>query len=306
MSGGSTPQDNSVQLEQMREDSASKAQAAQDQKDQQRKADLAALRGQSISNAGNTANSYFASRGLVPGDYSADIQREVNQLAGGIAPDDPNPGSYFNNVGELAYNDAKTARVNQFMRDLDRIMPANFEQSRIGDNITDPTETAIDAEQRSNADAIVRNMLNRGVITNTGFSAAEKNLDTQDYGVKARLNQIGQGVVAQGRQGLSDIGNKARSAASNYDLGQQFDPYSYGTQLDANFSDFMKNLDTNMRGQVTGNLFDTSGLAAVAGSAQGGQNTAFNPDALAGIVTTDDEEKKKKDQSRQAASTGVF
>jgi hypothetical protein len=150
--------------------------------------------------------------------------------------------------------------------------------------IDDPYLAGIDAEQRGNADSIIKNMLDRGVITATGYGAAQGDLDRQEAGVKSKLNEFGTGVVAGGQQQLRDVANNARTTAGTLQLGQQFDPNSYGSQADQVFNDFINTLGDQIRSKVTGNMFNTTGLAALAGAAQGAGNTAFNPAAAAGII----------------------
>ena len=302
MSSPAPAKDNSVELAQMQQAAAEKA-AAQERQDAADKATkLAALRSNAATGAKGSAESYFTEQGLVPGDYESQIQNQINQILSGISPDDPNPGAYFSNIGETAYGSAQDAQRNKYSRTLDTLFPANFETARISDTTDDPTIGAIDAEQRQSADAILRNMLARGVITDTGFTAGEAGLDKQEPGVRARLNEIGGTELATGRSKLTGIANTGRQAASTYKLGASFDPYSYGSQVDQAFADFMNNLGGSIRAKAPGNLFDTSGLASIAGAGSGAQNTKFDPNALAGVVDSTDDEKNRLNN----AGTSIF
>jgi len=285
MSSPSPPPDNSLAVEQQREQAAKDAQAVQDQKDAQAKADLAALRTSSAASGTNAAKSYFQSQGLDPGQYTTDIDSEISNILAGISPTDPNPGAQFLDVGQRIFNNATTANQNKASRGLDTLFPGNFETSRVNNTTVDPFIQSIDAEQRGSADSIIQNMLARGVITAAGKTAAESELDRQNPGVLAKLGEIGTGTVATEQQSLRDIANKARTNASTLKLGTSFDPGTYGNEADTNFTDFINNLGTTLRGKVgSSNLFNTTGLAAIAGAGQGAQNLPFDPNAQAGIV----------------------
>lgn len=300
MSGSSPPPDNSVQVKQMEIDEAARQQAAQDKKDAEAKAALQALRGNVRTNAGNQVNQFFSQQGLDPSQYSSDINSYLDSILSGISPDDPNPGSYFKDAGQSAFNQFQGAARAKAGTQLDRIFSPNYETKRIPFTLDDPYLDSIEAEQRSSADDIVRNMLDRGVITQSGFNAAEADLDKQSAGVKSRLNELGTTAIAGGQQSLRDIANQARQDAANLNLGTTFDPYSYSGEADQAFNDFINNLGTNIRAKITGNMFNTTGLGAIAGAAQGAGNTAYNPAAAAGLSadatsdSTDDKDKQKE------------
>lgn len=306
--GGGFPPDNSVQVEQMQEASAQAAQERQDKIDAQNKSDLAAARGQAIDSGTSSAKNYFTQQGLDPNDYATQIANEINSLSSGIAPNDPNPGSYFKDAGALAYDAAQTGQRTQYGKAIDKFAPSNFEYTRIPGTEDDPILAAILGEKRNSADAIVQNMLNRGVITQSGYNADEQALDKQSPTVQSQLNEIGSLALENGRSSLRDVANRGRSAASTYTLGTSFDPYSYSSQIDSAFSDFINSLGTNIRGKAAAPLFDTSGLAAIAGAGSGAQNTKFDPNALAGIIAgnTDQNTTDSSDPNRQVTGTSVF
>jgi hypothetical protein len=306
--GGGVPQDNSVQLEQMREAQANRQQARQDALDKQNATKLANLRTAARGAGGSEANAYFQSQGLDPSSYEGQIQQKLNDIAAGISDTDPNPSSYYKDVGQQVYDAATSAGRATAQTGLDRVFPTNFDYTRIPTTAADPTVNAIEAEQRQTAENYLNNLKARGVITDAGYSAGEKNLDTQSAGVLARLQEIGSGALATGRQSLDDIRNQAYNAASNLKLGQSFDPSSYSSQLDTAYNNFINNLGTTIRGKVgTANLFDTSGLGAIAGAGQFGQNTAYDPKAIAGIMgNTTDTTDNSTSQANRTGATGVF
>ena len=302
MSGGGQPQDRSVELRQLELDAAERERQRQEAATTARNAELAQLRSSATTGARGSAQNYFTQQGLVPGDYENDITAEINNILSSIAPNDPNPGSYFAGVGERAYGTAQTGQRNRAMRDLDRIFQPNMEYTRIPDTTDDPIIAAINAESRTEADTYLQNLLSRGVINETGFSAGGTALDKMAPGVMAILNEIGMGELETGRQGIREGTNRARSTASNLNLGQSFDPYAQSTQVDQQFSDWLSNLGTSFRGKTSGKtLYDTSGLGGVAGAGQGAQNLKFDPKALAGIFATEEEE-----QDPRLAPTSVF
>jgi len=284
MSAPDAPPDNTLAVESMREQQQREAQARQDTLDAQHRTELAALRSGAGTSARGSASRYFEDQGLDPTQYQGSIDDRINEILGSIAPDDPNPGSYFKNVGQDVYNTDETQYRNKNERTLSNLFPTNFETGKISDSLDDPILAGILGEQRGSADNIVNNMLKRGVITDAGKSAASADLDRQSFSVQDRLRELGASTLASGRQGLTDVANRGRQAASTLNLGQSFDPYSYSSDVDKAFNDFIGNLSGSIRAKVPGSLFNTSSLAAIAGAGQGAQNTAFNPAALAGII----------------------
>lgn len=283
MSSPSMPPDNSMQVQQMQNDRADAAQKAQDAKDLQTKNDLAGLRTTAQSQGTQSAQDWFQQQGLDPAAHQQDISSTINSILGGIPQNDPNPGGYFKDVGATVGQNVQKSQQAAAGRSLDQLFAPDFQTQRLPFTLDDPYLKGVDAEQRSTADQTVKNMLDRGTITPTGYAAAETDLGNQDAGVMSRLNEIGTGLISSGQQSLLDEANKGRTAASTLNIDQPFNASTFGNEVDRLTNEFIGNLGQNIRSRVTGNLFNTAGLGALAGAAQGAQNTAFDPNAAAAI-----------------------
>lgn len=294
MSSSSPPPDNSMQIRQMELDEERRQQAAREAKDAQHKTELGNLRSSARQAAGGSVNQFFTGQGVDPSQYTGDINAFLDNILAGINPSDENPANYFKDAGQSVYNQVETGARAKANTGLDRIFAPSFETKRIPFTLDDPYLDSIQAEQRSTADDIIKNMLDRGVITDTGYGAAQRDLDKQAAGVKSQLNEIGTTTLAGGQQKLKDVANQARQDASTLRVGQAFDPNAYSADADQVFNDFINNLGSSIRAKVTGNMFNTTGLAALAGAAQGAGNTAFNPAAAQGIIKEDDDEDENK------------
>lgn len=285
MSAPSAPPDNSLAVEQAQEAAAATAKQQSDAKAASDAANLAALRTSSAANATKATNDYFTGAGLDPTAYSSGIDSQISQMLNGISPTDPNPGSTFTNAPTDVFNALQSQGQNKNVNAVNALFPANFQNTKVPQNIVDPEINSIESTQYNSADDIIKNMLARGVITPTGQASAEAELQRQTPGVISQLQTLGQGTVASEQQALSDIANNAKQTAQTTPLGTAFDPSTYGTEADQNFNDFVNNLSTTLQGKVTGNLFNTTGLAAIAGAGQGAGNTNFDPTAAGGVIS---------------------
>lgn len=288
MSAPSPPPDNSLAVEQSRQQAAKEAQAAADAKELAHKQELAGLRSAARTGATGSVNNYFASRGLNPENYAGSIESQLNDILSGISPTEENPGAAFKGAGQSIYDILQTGERTKATDQLNRMFSPNYEMTRVPFTLDDPYLSGVEAEQYSDADKIIKNMLDRGVLTTSGYNAAAQDLEGQRAGVRSRLNEIGTGLLSGEQQKLRDIANTARQTAGGLQLGQDFDPYSYSSQADQSFSDFINTLGDQIRAQVPGKLFNTAGLAAIGGAGQGAGNTAYNPQAAQGIIQQDD------------------
>jgi hypothetical protein len=294
MSAPSPPPDNSLAVEQSRQQAAKDAQAAQDAKDKAAADQLAGLRTSSRGAATGTVDDYFSSQGVDPSQYAGSIESQLNNIMSGISPTDPNPGASFTGAGQSIYNNLQTAGQTKAANQLNQVFSPNFEMNRVPFTLDDPYLAGVESEQYSDADKVIKNMLDRGVLTSSGYQSAQQDLQGQEAGVKSRLNEIGTGLLSGEQQKLRDISNTARQTAGNLQLGQSFDPYSYSSQADQSFNDFIGSLGDQIRAQVPGKLFNTAGLAAIGGAGQGAGNTAYNPQAAAGIIDNTDQTDTSK------------
>ncbi len=300
MSGSSPPPDNSMQVEQMRQNAAREERERVAQEQEKKRAQLGELRTSSRQGAGGTVRNYFSQMGIDPEKYGGSIDSQLNNIMSGISPEDENPGAAFTNAGQTIYDTLQTGERAKYGNQLNQIFAPEWEMRRVGMTLDDPYLAGVEGEQYAEADKIIKNMLDRGVLTSGGYTSAQGDLEKQRAGVKSRLNEIGTGLLTKEQQDLRDISNRAKQSASTLQLGSSFDPYSYQGEADADFNDFISTLGDQIRAQVPGQLFNTAGLAAIGGAGQGLGNTAFNPGAAGGNTedqTIDDEDDTKNPNS---------
>jgi hypothetical protein len=305
MSAPSPPPDNSLAVEQMRQDAAKQAKADQDAKDLAHKQELAGLRTSARGSATGSVGDYFSTHGVDPEKYQGSIASQLNNMLSGISPTDENPGAAFSNAGATIYDTLQTGERTKNMSALDRMFAPNFETQRVPFTLDDPYLKGVEEEQYADADTIIKNMMDRGVLTSSGYGAAQKDLENQRAGVRSRLNEVGTGLLTKEQQSLRDIANRGRQTAGQLQLGQQFDPFSYQSEADQSFTDFIGSLGDQIRAGLPGKLFNTAGLAAIGGAGQGAGNTAYNP-AAAGGIATDKKPDDTTDDTAPANPNSIF
>lgn len=289
MSGGSAPKDNSVQLASMEQAAAREERARKEASDLQARQRWEQQLGSTFSSATDQAKQYFQSRGLDPSQYEGYIQTAANKARSGVPDLAANPGTYFDNLGAQVYDELQGGKRAEYLRGINTVAPDGFANSRITNDVDDPFIDSILQEQRGSAEGYLRNMLDRGTVTQSGFDAGLQDIEQQGYGARARLNEVSLGELEKGRSSLSNIANRGRTAASNFELGGSFDPFSYGSEIDSTAADFFANLGNNIRAVAPKALFNTAGLANIAGAAQGQQNLPFMPSS--GMPANDDEDE---------------
>jgi len=181
----------------------------------------------------------------------------------------------------------------------------------IPDTYDDELANTIYGEQRSKADDYISNLIKRNVITDTGAAAARKDLDTQGAKVRTSLQGIGDTLLGQERSKLGGIVDTGRQRASTLGVNEAFDFSPYDTQVQSSLTDFGSKFGDSFRANLPGDLFDTSHLGSIAGGAQGAQNLAFDPNALAGLgtgggSTTDEDDPYAGQKPVQKRTSTVF
>jgi hypothetical protein len=243
----------------------------------------------------SSAEDYFRSMGLDPSLYSGDISSAISNTRAGI-PTGGNIAGAFSGVGQSVYDNLTNALRSQSLSGVEGLNVPD-----VADTSDDAIIEKILAEQQGGANDYATNLLKRGVVTDAGFNAAKGDIGRQSDVARGLLSQLGDTLLGGERSSLEGILNSGKEAASTLRLGQSFDPSKYGTDLTSSFDNFMKGLEGSFRTQAPKNLFDTSGLASIAGQAQGPQNLAFAPKAVYGGG-----EEDQTDEEKSRAATTVF
>lgn len=304
MCGGKAPADNSHRAAQIEAQERREAREAEER----RKAEERQLFENNLSAAYSTgisgAQDYFSSQGLDPNEYIAAIQSDANSARSRVPDLDGSPGTYFENLGASTFDRLQEAERAKAQRGIDTYAREGFATNRIANDADDPFLAAIIEEQFTDSDDYIRNALDRGVITQQGYDSALEELSGQRAGANARIQDIGLAELERGRGLLRDHATTARQGASQLRLGDGFDPYSYQANIDRTQADFFANLGANLRANAPENLFDTSGLLGIAGAAQGAQNTAFDPNGVAGLLDDDEDvDDDDEDEGENSAFT---
>jgi hypothetical protein len=288
MSAPSPPADNSLAVEQSRIAAEDRRRAEEKAAADQKKQELAGMRTSARTGASGAVKNYFTGRGVDPSKYEGSIEEQLNTILGGISPTDETPGQAFSNAGASIWDTLQSGERMKAQNQLNTMFAPNFETKRVPWTLDDPYLSNIEQEQFTDADSIIKNMLDRGVLTTSGYDAAKKDLENQRPGARTRLNEVGTGILAGEQQKLRDVANTARQTAGDLQLGSSFDPYTYASEADQGFTDFLSGLGDQIRTGLPGKLFNTAGLAAIGGAGQGAGNTAYNPKAATGVLGEDE------------------
>lgn len=320
MCGGGAPEDHSAEVAQIQADAEEKARLAAEE-ERRRQEELAkaeeakkeqtfnsALTG-GYQGAIQSAKQYFTSQGVNWQDYANAVRQQAQATRGTVPFLDANPGSYFTGLGQDVFNQEQEGYRTKSLNTLKQLFNPTFSTDRVADTADDDIINAILGEQKTEAQKYIDNLLARGVITDAGYQGALKNLENQSAGAKSTLSTLGTNLLTKERGDLDNLVTSAQQQASNLSLGDIFDPFSYKSKANKSIQDFLAGLSDSLRGAAPTNLFDTSGLANVAGAAQGAQNTPFDPNALAGVfdsMDNKDDEEKKTNAGSFAASGSPF
>lgn len=309
MSGGSSSQpmvqDNSVQVERMRQDAARQEQARQDAEKARLEQEFNVNLGNAVTGAKTTGQNYAGSRGLDPTSMDSVIDRIISDAKLKVPKGDSNPGSYFtSDLFSTGFANEETNRRAGYTGQVNNKFNAGYDRNLIGDTSDDAILDAILGEQRASAEKQLQFNRARGVINDTGYNEAQNRFSGQEAAARSTLGSIGDAVLGTVRGGLNDIKGEAGSAASSWNLGNSdfsVDPY-WGRA-----NEYATTAKTGLEGKVRSavgstQLFDIPSILAAAGTAQGPINltTAQQVDGTPGF------ESKKTKNERGLGSTGAF
>lgn len=238
------------------------------------------------------------------------INQELQRVAAGIPQLDPNPGSYFqDDFASLIMNKERDKYRNQYTSAVESIAPFGFEKQQIADTSDDAILNAILGERYQTAAQQVQNAFARGNLNEQGFGTAQKLLDQQKQTGSAKLTEIGNAILGNDRSQLLDTSDTYRGRASNFELGQQFDPSSLQSALEGLRSEQTSTLEGRIRG-AAGNekFFDAPGILNSAGATQGAYNpaTGSNASGPGSLLASLTQRNQERDKERGVGSQGVF
>lgn len=226
------------------------------------------------TNKGRTGiNEAFTKYGLDPAKYGTNIEgRIASTLAGipGTAQD--NFDTYFSGLGDKLLTDLENPYRQTAKDAFTAKMPKDWVPLTADDALID----SILGEQRTEANTFLKNMLDRGSITQSGYDAAFGDLDRQAGLGKPQLSEIGTGLINAGEANIDAEQAKKLSGYDALKFDQPYDVAGDFAGLNKLATDFIGTLGEGIKANLgTKKLFNTSGLGAIAGAAQGGQNTTF-------------------------------
>jgi len=243
-------------------------------------------------------------RGLDAGQYSNEIEQMLNSIRGQVPQNDTNPGSYFanQNIADLVLNNATTNQRTQYSNQVNNLFGNDYANQRVNSSLDDNYINAILGEQYDPALQQIQRAFERGTINDQGFQTAMNSLNNQKTTAQASLQQTGGGLLQAIRDSLSGVGNEARNAASNYQLGTTFDPNSYTGRADTIYNEGIGGLEGNLRNAIGGQqFFDIGSILNQGKTAQGTANNSNR--ALFDAFAADEQDKNKQ---RGLGTQGVF
>ena len=184
MSGGGAPPDNSLAVEQQREQAQKEAQAAADAKAEAHKGGLANLRAQARGGATGSVDDYFSSQGVDPTQYAGSIESQLNNILSGISPSDENPGASFTGAGQSIWDKLTTGATDQGYEQVGQILRTKLRNVR-----EYPRHWMIRTSRESKGSNTQMQMPSSrtcliGVcLPLSGYGSAEKDLENQRAGV---------------------------------------------------------------------------------------------------------------------------
>lgn len=235
--------------------------------------DLAAA----VSGAPAKASAYLSRRGL-PDDPNT-MQQIIDTIKNKIPDLDKNPAQYFDDTafatGIGTYeNEARQKYGNV----VSNTFKPGFERTLLPDASIDPYVASILNMQQGTAQQQLDFNRKRGLLNDTGYSAAQSELNNQAGAGRSTLSDIANSVLGKQRQGLNDIRGAAGDAASSYNYGADAPDISgLYTQATDLASRDLSNLEGSIRGAVGNtNFFDIPTALQKGGTMQGPINLTTN------------------------------
>lgn len=305
-SGGGSPQvqDNSLQLEMMREQKAKEEQDRQDALKAQQRTDFTNNLSNAVAGAKTTGQNYFSSRGLDPNNYSSLIDSIIGDAKLKVPDLDANPGQYFtSDIFSSGIDNYQNTQRAGFNTKVNSTFAPGFESSLIPNSADDSILNSIYDSQYGTALKQLDFNKSRGVLNDSGYSTALNDLNAQGQAGRSTLKSIGDSILGKDRQDLLNIKGDAGTAASSWNIGGATpDIQGYYSKAQDRANTDLSGLEGSIRSALgSTNLFDVPTALQKGGVAQGPINLTTNQST--DVAPFD---PKKSTAKRGLGSAGVF
>ncbi len=164
-------------------------------------------------------------------------------------------------------------------------------------------------KQYGDASGALERAFKRGALTDMGYNSGMSYLGDQNKSALSSAQSLGGAVLQKNRDALGNVVSGAKTAASGWDFGQNFDVNKFMGDYTSKKGALSGSLEGDITNALSGqNWFDVGDVLTKAGYAQGAQNTApltegYTTPGLAGIAGQRD---KDKSATRGLGGVGVF
>jgi len=272
-----------ISAREAQEKAASEAAAAK--AEAQRIADLQAFNTRLDSAYGlaqNNVNQYFTGLGIDPNMYADAITSRLNTQRALVPQLDPNPMAAFgDNLGQQIVGDLTSNAQSRARTQLDSLFGSNYSANELPLGLVDPIVDRILTERFNPLSDQLQNAQLRGILTQTGLSGAQNQLEQDRTAGRSTVSRLGTNVLMSDRGDVDQYLTGAYNTASNMPLlaAPTFDPNVFYNEAEGRTERYRDNLYGDTLNAVGNTQFsDITKLLNAGGIAQGPYDpTLTNP-----------------------------
>lgn len=250
------------------------------------------------------ANALLKSYGLDPAAYQDQLNSYFDSKQAALYENTDDPYAAFDPddlISTITGQETSQRRQN-YGNEVASKFGANYGNKIVSDSYLDPIIEEIIGEQQAGADTYLKRAADRGILNETGRTAAQNKIAADRAKGSAQLASLAGGVIDKYQTQGDEVSGKAQQGASGYTLGSNFNIGDYEEQGTNIINSAAKNARGDLLNALGGeNFFDTSSLVNIGGAAQGATGLVDN--TLAAAVA---ERKKRDSVSRGLGSQGAF
>ena len=263
--------------------------------------------GAARNQAYGAATDRFGSMGLDDPRFTNALGIELDRIRSTIPELDPTPANYFgSNIADTVIGQERGIEQRSLRNALNQFAGNGFAMDRIQNTVDDGILAAILGDQYTGASETLLRAKDRGTINDDGYNAGLRILDNQRTAGNARLQDLGGGILEQGRTELRDIASTGFDRANNFDFG---DPYSVDqtrTQLDSAYGDFSSGLEGKIYNALGGEqLFNIEDIISRSGTAAGLSNSSSSA-SNSSLLDALSKRQTERDKQRGVGEQGAF